>query len=53
MQGGGSSDELADTTCGLDPLLGLRGELLGADNAGHGGEGARSEYLEEALAYYL
>lgn len=45
-----SSDELADTSGSGDTLLGNLGELLGADNAGFGGELALSEDLEEALA---
>jgi len=44
-----SCDELADTTSGSDALLGDLGEHLGAHNAGHVGEFALAEHLDEAL----
>lgn len=44
-----SCDELADTTGSLDSSFGHAGELLGSDDASNGGEGTRSEDLEEAL----
>ena len=52
----GSSDELADATGSPDALLGDLGELLGADDAGHVGDLALAEDLEETLQeidYYL
>jgi len=44
-----SGDELADTTGGLDALLGDLGELLGSDDGRDLGDLALSEDLEEAL----
>jgi len=44
-----SCDELADTTGGLDTLLGNLGEHLGANNACFSDELALSADLEEAL----
>ena len=41
--------ELADTTGFLDSLLGLLGELFGADDAWGLGEGTVSENLVETL----
>lgn len=51
-QGQHSGDELADTAGLLDAGLGLLGELLGLDDAGHLGEFAGSEDLEVALYNY-
>ena len=44
-----SSNELADATGSLDALLGDLGELLGANDARHGGQLALTQNLEEAL----
>lgn len=44
-----SCDEFADTTGSSDALLGNLGEHLGAHNAGHVGEFALAEHLDEAL----
>lgn len=44
-----SGAELANTTSGLDSLLGDLGEFLGSNNAGDVGEATGSENLEEAL----
>jgi hypothetical protein len=40
---------LANTTGSEDSLFGELGELLGTDDAGGGGKGARSEDLVETL----
>jgi len=47
-QVGRSSDEFALATGSLDSLFGLAGELLGVDDTGGFGKGARSEHLEVA-----
>lgn len=48
-----SSNELANTTGGLDSLLSNLGELLSSDDAWSCWEGTRSQDLEEALEGWI